>query len=546
MTRLVEAGVSLKRLAAYLGSPEVGQADQPAPIPLLVDVRERFELSDVSFTYPADAGSEQLAATSGGFRLRGLSLGLFVGKLNLVVGPVAAGKSLFLLGLLGEADQLGGRHDFPLSVDAEIGISAYAISGSAWLTESTAYVPQSSWLQNTSVRDYSRACLYPARSHRALDHLHQIRDNILFGLPFNRSRYEQVLNCCCLRSDLLILADGDQTEIGERGLTLSGGQKARVSLARAVYSRARHLLIDDCLSAVDAHTAQAIFAGLQGPLLADRTLVLCTHHVSLCLPAAHAVVALKAGELVFSGDGQAFAASPLSQGFIEEAEQPPDDAGDGSKSDDEYSNPILAAPAHTPGDDGGKPAPARKLVAAERREIGGISLGSYVMFVRACGGPFYWLLFATAYLGTQALDLGSAWWLRRWTSANTTNRSEVEGYLLVYALITFAGVAGSAVRWIVLYDGATSKASVVIHQRLLHAVIRAPMRYFETTAHGVLLNRFGGDMSRVDGYLPDDFARCVIYSLSLGCSVGILCAVAPLFSIAVVVLAPVFYIVGRG
>jgi len=81
---------------------------------------------------------------------------------------------------------------------------------------------------------------------------------------------------------------------------------------------------------------------------------------------------------------------------------------------------------------------------------------------------------------------------------------------------------------------------------LLHAVIRAPVRYFETTAHGVLLNRFSGDMSRVDGYLPDDFARCVIYSLSLGCSVGILCAVAPLFSVAVVVLAPVFYLVGRG
>jgi hypothetical protein len=100
----------------------------------------------------------------------------------------------------------------------------------------------------------------------------------------------------------------------------------------------------------------------------------------------------------------------------------------------------------TLGGESGKPAPARKLVAAERREIGGISLGSYVMFVRACGGLLYWALFAAAYLGTQALDLGSAWWLRRWTSANATDRSEVQKYLLVYALITFAGVAGSAVR----------------------------------------------------------------------------------------------------
>lgn len=151
MTRLVEAGVSLRRIAAYLGSSEVILSDT-APAPILVDVREHFELSDVSFAYPIDAISDQPAVAGVDFRLRGLSVELHVGKLNLVVGPVAAGKSLFLLGLLGEADQPEGRHDFPHSLEADSGVSTDAIPASAWLTEGTAYVPQTSWLQNTSVR----------------------------------------------------------------------------------------------------------------------------------------------------------------------------------------------------------------------------------------------------------------------------------------------------------------------------------------------------------------------------------------------------------
>lgn len=156
-------------------------------------------------------------------------------------------------------------------------------------------------------------------------------------------------------------------------------------------------------------------------------------------------IALKAGNLLFSGDAAAFASSPLFQGFIEQAEQPPPDAEEsGPKAD--HSQPPQPVTWLTSAGDRSKPVPARKLVADERREVGGISLSSYAMFLRACGGPLYWTLFAAAYLGTQALDLGSAWWLRRWTSANATDRSEVEAYLLVYALITFAGVAGSAVR----------------------------------------------------------------------------------------------------
>lgn len=118
-----------------------------------------------------------------------------------------------------------------------------------------------------------------------------VRNNILFGLPFRKERYEKTLAACSLTSDLAILEDGDSTEIGEKGINLSGGQKARVSLARAVYSRAGILLLDDVLSAVDAHTAAHIYEQcLKGPLLKGRTVILVSHHVQLTAPGAGFVV----------------------------------------------------------------------------------------------------------------------------------------------------------------------------------------------------------------------------------------------------------------
>lgn len=157
---------------------------------------------------------------------------------------MASGKSLFLLGLLGEADLAeGGTILFPRSHAAP---PTSSIAGENWLIDSVAFVPQ---VRHTPLDRSSAAhdasCQTPWLQNAS------IKAQILLGLPLDRQRYAQVLDACSLRSDLSRLPDGDETEVGERGLTLSGGQKARVSLARAVYSRARTLVLDDILSAVD-------------------------------------------------------------------------------------------------------------------------------------------------------------------------------------------------------------------------------------------------------------------------------------------------------
>jgi ABC-type transport system involved in cytochrome bd biosynthesis fused ATPase/permease subunit len=132
------------------------------------------------------------------------------------------------------------------------------------LPTAKAYVAQTPWIENAT-----------------------IKNNILFGLPYDPVRYEKVIEACALTKDLAMFEDGDSTEVGAQGISLSGGQKWRLTLARAFYSRAGILILDDVFSALDAHVGKEIYENaLMGELSKGRTRILVTHHVSLCLPRA--------------------------------------------------------------------------------------------------------------------------------------------------------------------------------------------------------------------------------------------------------------------
>ena len=185
------------------------------------------------------------------------------GSLAIVCGRVGSGKSSLLSGLLDELNctpTAGGGEG-----------CGYAIRGRA------AFVAQEPWIQNMSVRE-----------------------NIVFGRPFERAKWERVVAACCLASDFAIMPDGDQTEIGERGVNLSGGQKQRVALARAVYSDADVYLLDDALSAVDPEVASKIFAQVIEGLLAEKTVVLVTHALQFC-SRADQVVFMEEGKIAACG-----------------------------------------------------------------------------------------------------------------------------------------------------------------------------------------------------------------------------------------------------
>lgn len=170
--------------------------------------------------------------------LRDINMEVPRGSLSAVVGPVGCGKSSLISALLGEMEKKSGL----VNTDGHI-----------------AYVAQQAWIQNATVRN-----------------------NILFGKPFDQKFYDKVIHSCALEPDLEMLPGGDQTEIGEKGINLSGGQKQRIALARAVYANSEIYLLDDPLSAVDAHVGKHIFDNVIGPkgLLVGKTRLLVTHAVS--------------------------------------------------------------------------------------------------------------------------------------------------------------------------------------------------------------------------------------------------------------------------
>ncbi|KAJ2397232.1 hypothetical protein GGI23_003613, partial [Coemansia sp. RSA 2559] len=175
------------------------------------------------------------------FSLKDIDVKFPLGGLSIIAGPTGSGKSSLLSALVGEMTLVRGCALLPTIDPNTLADSndkyrdVIELSNEGLAIRDIAYVAQEAWLRNAT-----------------------IRENILFGEEYNRERYEEVLRVCALKPDLRILIAGDMTEIGERGVTLSGGQKQRVALARAVYSSRRILLIDDCLSAVDAHTAKHI------------------------------------------------------------------------------------------------------------------------------------------------------------------------------------------------------------------------------------------------------------------------------------------------
>ncbi|KAJ1662196.1 hypothetical protein EV178_006085 [Coemansia sp. RSA 1646] len=221
------------------------------------------------------------------FALKDIDVRFPDGGLSLVAGPTGSGKSSLLSALIGEMTLSRGRIMLPTihSRDVAARESKYRdvikLSGDGLAICDIAYVSQEAWLRNAT-----------------------IRENILFGEPYNQERYEEVLRVCAMKPDLRILPAGDLTEIGERGITLSGGQKQRVALARAVYSSRRILLIDDCLSAVDSHTGKHILMECllsKTKLMQGRTRVLVTHHVAMCLPYAQYIVMMHEGRITLKG-----------------------------------------------------------------------------------------------------------------------------------------------------------------------------------------------------------------------------------------------------
>jgi ABC-type phosphate transport system ATPase subunit/preprotein translocase subunit SecE len=252
-----------------------------------------------------------------------------------------------------------------------------------------------------------------------------MKDNILFGLPYDPIRYQKVIKACALEKDLEMLIDGEVTEIGANGINLSGGQRWRMSFARALYSRAGILILDDIFSAVDAHVGKHIFEeGLTGELAERRTRILVTHHVSLCLPRTEYAILLGDGTVEHAGAVVDLQRSgSLAEIFSHERDSAIDKPDGHSPEsgilsglgDDNYERPkhvdAVINGNSTPGTsereaEDKKTTTPRKFVEEEKRETGKIKWEIYREYLKSSGSIWFWVIAMMAFVGYQALLVG--------------------------------------------------------------------------------------------------------------------------------------------
>lgn len=324
-----------------------------------------------------------------------------------------------------------------------------------------------------------------------------------------------------------------------RGVTLSGGQKQRVSLARAVYSRARHILMDDVLSAVDSHTAKHIYRNcLRSDLMQGRTRILVTHHVRLCSGAAKYLVKMDNGRIALHGKVQDVLKSEFlhdvvgDEGteFIEDDEDAIEDgAVDSSATTATEENSSQEQTID--GENASSKKPIHTLVQSEGRQRGRVKSQIYKMYITASGGIPYWILIILLFCLVRSFNVGESLWLKRWAEAYATEEAstinnvmtnymhtqEKEGsfsnyfttisqnptqflfmggiragnqttlsvdepqsvdlvyYLGIFLLIDFCAVLANVIRMWVQFYGSL-RASKILYKRLLDTVFRAPIR----------------------------------------------------------------------
>uniref|UniRef100_A0A4W5KV59 ABC-type glutathione-S-conjugate transporter n=1 Tax=Hucho hucho TaxID=62062 RepID=A0A4W5KV59_9TELE len=421
------------------------------------------------------------------------------GSLVAVVGHVGSGKSSLLSAMLGETEKRNG---------------SVSIKGSV------AYVPQQAWIQNATVQD-----------------------NVMFGREKQKTWYQRVLDACALLPDLEILPAGDSTEIGEKGLNLSGGQKQRVSLARAVYRKADVYLLDDPLSAVDAHVGQHIFDKVIGPkgVLRDKTRVLVTHGMSF-LPQADLILVLVDGEITESGSYQellsrhgafadfihTFASNDRKESVTEtaaqRAETPLCSLGE--------TPTVLTCREWSPC--------VCQFLATDCLFLPQVRLEMYMEYFKTIGMAFI-IPIVFLYAFQQGASLAYNYWLSLWADEPIVNGTQVDTdmKLAVYGALGFAqGIAIFGTTVAISVGGII--ASRHLHMDLLKNVLHSPMSFFETTPSGNLLNRFAKEIDAIDCMIPDGLKMMLGYLFKL-MEVCIIVMLATPFAAVVILPLAILY-----
>lgn len=447
-----------RRIEAFLKAPEMkGVLDE--------SLTGRVSFRNARIAWPSDRQQNhqgKQANLPGRFALHGLNTEFPVGELSVLYGETGSGKSLVLAAILGEVDLLSGRIEVPS------------------LKQSVGFVSQTPWLQNATVKD-----------------------NILFGSALDETRYRKVLRACALETDLAALANGDETYIGLRGVKLSGGQRVRVSLGRALYSSARLLVLDDIFSSLDSHVSKDIFKALTGELSHGRTRILATHRVSLCLPQARLVVEIKNNTMT----------SFLKTDMIETRL-------------DTMEKEVPIQPNKSTKEEPKNRASGKHKINTTEPESEWESCKSYL---NSAGGLKFAAIYILCLISKQLVTALTTWILGRINSrrpkAGTHNPESAEVgsnlwyYLYMYLLGCLSAIILEFLLNMHIFSGSL-RASETLFRAMTANVIRMPLLWLDTTPLGGILKRFSTDTRQVDDFLLEtmsEFANSLVKLVIVGC-----------------------------
>uniref|UniRef100_A0A8D1KAD6 ATP-binding cassette sub-family C member 12 n=1 Tax=Sus scrofa TaxID=9823 RepID=A0A8D1KAD6_PIG len=429
--------------------------------------------------------------------LHNISFVVRKGKVLGICGNVGSGKSSLIAALLGQMQLQQG---------------IVAVNGTL------AYVSQQAWIFHGNVRE-----------------------NILFGEKYDHQRYQHTVRVCALQEDLSSLPYGDLTEIGERGLNLSGGQRQRISLARAVYSNHEIYLLDDPLSAVDAHVGKHVFEECIKKALRGKTIVLVTHQLQF-LESCDEVILLEDGEICEKGTHKELMEERgryaklihnlrglqfkdpehiYNAAMVEALKENPAER-------DEDAGTIILAPGDEK-NEGKEPeteselvdikVPLHQLIQTESPREGTVTWKTYHTYIKASGGYLLSLFVVSLFLLMIGSSAFSNWWLGLWLDMGSQMTCGPQGNASTCEVGTVLADTGPRVyQWVyagsmvsvlvfaitkgLTFTKTTLMASSSLHNQVLHKILESPMSFFDTTPTGRLMNRFSKDMDELDVRLP--------------------------------------------
>uniref|UniRef100_A0A8C3A5D1 ATP-binding cassette, sub-family C (CFTR/MRP), member 4 n=1 Tax=Cyclopterus lumpus TaxID=8103 RepID=A0A8C3A5D1_CYCLU len=491
--KLFETRVSILRIQEFLMLDEIVKSNGELPLGGVKDAA--VVIQDLVCSW------EKSVATPS---LKILSLTLRSNQLLAVIGPVGAGKSSLLSTILGELPVKEGV----LEVKGQL-----------------TYASQQPWV-------------FPGT----------IRSNILFGKALDPQKYERVLRACALKRDLELLPDADLTLIGDRGATLSGGQKARVNLARAVYQDADIYLLDDPLSAVDAEVGRHLFEKCICGFLKNKLRILVTHQLQY-LQSADQIVVLRKGEIVAKGKYAELQRSGVDFTALlkEEDQQPPQDSLARNRTLSE--NSVRSHTSSGSSKDDQLPAETVQMVEEESRAQGNIGVGLYVTYLKAGASVVVLLTVILMNILSQVVYILQDWWLAHWANEQdklTTNSTGLQNalnatveldtnfYLSVYGGLTGSIVVFGFIRNLSLFH-VLVKSVQTLHDRMFNSILRTHVRFFDINPIGRVLNRFSKDIGQLDTSMPWTFVDSFQVFLQV---IGVICVVVSVIPWIIILVLP--------